>query len=80
LQPISINDVLSHHFSIYHRQLINPHQFSLVNQQSINQLVINLLLAGLQVRNLVIGTGSLDPLDRHFTTHPASSLSLGCLR
>ena len=39
-------------FSIFHHQFINLCKFPLTNQQLTNQLVINLLFAGLQVSNL----------------------------
>ena len=43
-------------FSIFNQQLIDVHQFPLINQQLANQLAINLLFAGLQVSKLVIVT------------------------
>ena len=50
---------------------------SAFHDQSVNELLINLLFAALQVSKLVIKSGLLYPLDHHFTLNLASSLSLG---
>ena len=52
---------------IYIQQLINLYQFSRINQQLTNQLLINLLFASLQVSKLVL---------RLFTVSPGGSLYL----
>ena len=67
-------------FSIFHHQFINLCKFPLTNQQLINQLVIDLLFAGLQVSNLGLVTVLLYPLDRQFTTHQVHCLNLGWSR
>jgi len=65
---------------VYQSLFSYPQCFSTFNQLVINQLLINPLFAGLQVSNLVIGTGILDPLECHFTLHQAGCLNSGCPR
>ena len=72
----------------YHQSLIltcvniqsaadNLYQFSMINQQLTNQLLINLLFADLQVSKLVLSTVYCTPLDRQFTINQVGVLNLG---
>jgi len=49
----------------------------MINQQLINQLLINLLFAGLQVSQAGVKTVLLYPLDQQFTLNQVHCLNFG---